>query len=365
MTRIKEVTNYLEQIAPLSSQEDYDNCGLLVGNPEEAISNILVTLDCTEEVVEEAISNGCNLIIAHHPIIFKGLKKLNGKNYVERTVLKAIKNNVAIYALHTALDNSFVGVNAEFAKRLDLINASILQPKEGVLYKLTVYVPKTHVEQVKEALFEAGAGNIGNYSECSFISEGTGTFKPLENSQPFIGQHDAREAVEEMKLEVLVSTHLLSKTINKMLEVHPYEEVAYDIYPIKNKNKFEGAGMIGELKVTLEEVEFFKRLKEIFGTGCIRHTKLLGKPIHRVAVCGGSGSFLIKTALQHNADVYVTADVKYHEFFDAEDRMIIADIGHFESEKFTIELFIAYLKEKFSNFAILKSGINTNPVNYF
>lgn len=364
MCKISQVTSLLEQLAPLSSQESYDNCGLIVGSYSDDVTNILVTLDCTEDVVQEAIDRNCNLIVAHHPIVFGGLKKINGKNYVERAVLKAIKNDVAIYAIHTNLDNAFHGVNAEISARLGLTNTRILQPKSSVMTKLVVYVPISHLELVKNAMFEAGGGTIGNYSECSFATKGIGSYKPLNNSNPFEGKTDVRSEVEEERLEVLVSNHRVGQVIKEMIKAHPYEEVAYDLISLQNLNMYEGAGMIGELKDEVDELVFLKRVKEVFNCGVIRYTKLQNKPIKKVAVCGGSGSFLLKDAKQQDADIYITSDFKYHEFFDAENEILIADIGHYESEQFTSDLIVAKLKENFTNFAVLKTGINTNPIKY-
>lgn len=364
MTTIQQITQYLEKIAPLSSQENYDNCGLLVGNYSDEVINVLVTLDCTEEVVQEAMDRKCNLIVAHHPIIFGGLKKINGKNYVERAILKAIKNDIAIYAIHTNLDNSIHGVNHEIAERLKLINTKILQPKSNVLTKLIFYTPVSHANQVKEAIFLAGAGTIGNYDECSFSTLGKGTYRPLTGSHPFEGNTGSRSEVEEERIEVLVSNHQLNKVVAVMKEVHPYEEVAYDLIALQNNHSFEGAGMIGELENAVSEIDFLKTIKTTFNCGTIRYTKLQNKSIKKVAVCGGSGSFLLKDAIQKKADIYITADMKYHEFFDAENQILIADIGHYESEQFTSDLIVAKLKEKFINFAVLKTGINTNPIKY-
>ncbi len=364
MTTIRQITNFLENIAPLSSQESYDNCGLIVGDASTEVTNILVSLDCTEDVIQEAIDQNCNIVVSHHPIVFGGLKKINGKNYVERTVLKAIKNDIAIYAIHTNLDNTFNGVNAEISKRLGLINLRVLQPKKDTLTKLIVYTPVSHTEQVKQALFDAGAGEIGTYGECSFTVRGTGTYKPLDGSKPFKGEKDIRSEVEEDRVEVLVSNHKLNTVLNALLSAHPYEEVAYDLVPIKNINRFEGAGMIGELPESVNELDFLKIIKNTFACGCVRYTELINKPIKKVAVCGGAGSFLLKDAIASNADVYITGDMKYHEFFDAEGRILIADIGHYESEQYTSDLIVAFLKEKFTKFAVLKTGVNTNPIKY-
>ena len=361
---IKEITKHLEQLAPISSQESYDNSGLIVGNAAQEVQGALLTLDCTEAVVEEAIQLGVNLIIAHHPIVFKGLKKLNGKNYVERTVIKAIKNDIAIYAIHTNLDNYVGGVNAKIGALLGLENLRILAPKKGVLNKITVFVPSEDSEKVAQAMFANGAGNIGNYDECSFESTGKGAFKPLDGANPTIGQVDHREFVSETKLEVLCSTHNTAKVLHAMKSAHPYEEVAHDVIPLANANHFEGAGMIGELSEPIKTTSFLKQLKEKFKTGCVRHTPIVHESIKTVAFCGGSGSFLIGAAKGAGADLYITGDVKYHEFFDAENNLIIADIGHFESEQYTPQLIHEVLKKKFINFALHLSKVNTNPINY-
>ena len=363
--KISEITNHLESIAPISSQESYDNCGLLVGDKNSEISNVLITLDCIETTIDEAIEKKCNLIIAHHPIIFKGLKKITGKNYVERTILKAIKNNIAIYATHTNLDNYMNGVNKKIGEKLGIKKTKILQPSLNTLCKIAVYVPKMHQNHVMEAMFNAGAGNIGHYAECSFSSSGHGTFKASANAKPFVGEIEKRHKEDEIKIELIVSTHQTNKVIQAMLAVHPYEEVAYDIYPLLNQNNFEGAGMIGELDSEISEIEFLQNLKRLFGCNVIRHTSLLNKPIKRIAWCGGSGSFLLAKAIVAKADIFITGDFKYHDFFDADNQIIIADIGHFESEQFTIELLNELIQKKFPKFAPCLTGKITNPVNYF
>lgn len=365
MTLIKDITNYMEQLAPLSLQESYDNAGLIVGDPNEEVKGVLCTLDCTEAVVEEAIQAGCNLIIAHHPIVFKGLKKLNGKNYVERVVIKAIKNDIAIYASHTNLDHVEGGVNFKIAEKLGLQNVKILQPKKNLLKKLVTFVPVEHGQKVLDALYEAGAGQIGDYKNCSFRVEGTGTFRPTGVANPFIGTVDKDEEVKEFRIEVILQAHQEYAILHALKKAHPYEEVAYYLSNLENDLAQVGAGAIGSLDEALEESSFLQYLKESMALSTIRHTPLLGKKIQKVAVCGGAGGFLLNDAIRQGADVFVTADYKYHEFFDTENKIIICDIGHYESEVYTKELIISYLSEKFSNFAILKSQVNTNPVQYF
>lgn len=363
--KLAEITNYLESIAPLNYQEDYDNSGLIVGHSNDEIHAALVALDCTEQIVDEAITKNCNLIITHHPIVFKGLKKLNGKTYVERVVLKAIKNNIALYAIHTNLDHVAHGVSAEICKRLGLENAKTLVPKANLLKKLVTFCPTANATQLRNALFNAGAGQIGQYGECSFNSEGRGTFKAGDNTRPFVGEQGIQHQEAETRIETIFKTQDERKIILALLENHPYEEVAYDIYPLANKLENVGAGMIGWLPNEMEGIDFLNLVKNKMQTKVIRHTALLAKKIKKVAVCGGSGSFLLKNAIAAGADALITADFKYHEFFDAEDQLVICDIGHYESEQFTSNLLIDNIQEKFPNFAIRLTEHNTNPINYF
>jgi dinuclear metal center YbgI/SA1388 family protein len=363
--QIAEITSFLETIAPLSLQENYDNAGLITGHASWNCTGIICSLDATEEVVQEAIENKCNLVVSHHPIIFGGLKKINGENYVEKAVITAIKNDVALYAIHTNLDNVIAGVNGKMADKLSLQNRSILSPKPSMLKKLFTFVPVAEAEKVRAALFEAGAGHIGNYSECSFGAEGTGTFKGGEGTNPFVGEVGERHYEKELKIEVIFPAWLEGRVVKALLKAHPYEEVAYDVVSLDNQHQGLGSGLAGELPEAVDEKTFLGRLKEAFGLTVIRHTAFTGKKVKRVALCGGAGSFLVSKALAAGADVYITADMKYHEFFDANGRMLIADIGHFESEQFTTDLLAAVLQEKFPNFAVLKSKVKTNPVHYF
>lgn len=363
--KLQEIINYLQEIAPPSLQEPYDNSGLLVGNINNEIEKAIVCLDAIEEVVQEAINENAQLVIAHHPIIFSGLKSLTGKNYIERTILKAIKNNIAIYAIHTNLDNVLHGVNKKISDKIGLINTKILVPKTNTLCKLISFVPLVHKDEVLQALFNAGAGNIGNYSEASFSQKGIGTFKGNEDANPTIGEIGEREEVDEYKIEVLLPQYKLSKVLQALLKAHPYEEVAYDIIPLLNQNQETGSGMVGELEEAIPTKEFLNHIKQVFDTQAIKHTALIQPQIKKVAVCGGSGSFLLKDAISAKADIFITADFKYHQFFDADNQIIIADIGHYESEQFTSELLIEKLNKKFSNFAVVFTEINTNPVKYF
>ncbi|NHE59660.1 Nif3-like dinuclear metal center hexameric protein [Cyclobacterium plantarum] len=361
---IKDIISHLESIAPPPYQESYDNSQLLVGNPDSPVEGILCALDVTEAVVEEAKSKGCNLIIAHHPILFKGLKSLTGKNYVERTVIKAIKEDIAIYAIHTNLDAVDQGVNQKIAQKIGLSETRILAPKKGVLTKLTTFIPKEKAGEVLQALYKAGAGNIGNYSHCSFQTEGQGSFLPMENAQPSIGSRGKEEMVTEKRVELMFPSHLQSKIIHELKVAHPYEEVAYYLHPLENEHQDVGSGMIGHLPEPLSGMDFLEHLKKSMGLQVLKHTAILDKKVSKVALCGGAGIFLLGRAIKSGADVFVTADVKYHDFFEADQQILLADIGHYESEIYTKELLKDLLSQKFSNIATYLTNIVTNPISY-
>jgi len=361
---VKDIVQFLEGSFPLSLQESYDNSGLICGRLDQEVHGVLLCLDSLEATVDEAIAKNCQLIIAHHPIIFKGLKKITGISYVERVIEKCIQHRISLYAIHTNLDNHIHGVNGEIANRIGLINRRILRPMTNQLYKLVVFVPKDALSRIDSALFQIGVGSIGNYSECHFRTEGVGTFTPNEQANPTIGSINIREEVAEFRVEYLVPKSLIARALRTLFEAHPYEEVSHEIYPIENQDQRLGAGMIGELPQEIDALTFLKSLKSTFNCSVIRHTEILNKPIKTVAVCGGSGSFLLADAIRSKADIFVTGDFKYHEFFDAENHLIIADIGHFESEQFTPQLLAEKLKEKFTKFAIHLTGLNTNPINY-
>jgi len=363
--KLYEITSFLEDFAPLDYQEGYDNSGLIVGKQGQEITKAIISLDCTEAIIDEAIQSGVNLIISHHPIVFKGIKRFNEADYVERILSKAIKNDIALYAIHTNLDNIQQGVNKRIMDQLGVEKPTILAPKNQILKKLTVFVPEENALQLRNALFTAGAGNIGNYSECSFNIQGTGTFLPKENSNPTLGEIGMRENVQETSIEVIYPSPLERKILIAMFQHHPYEEIAYNIYSLTNSFQEVGSGMIGNLKEAYSSQEFLKFVKERMQVSVIRHTQELNKPIQRIAVCGGAGSFLLKQAIRAGADAFISADFKYHEFFDADEKVMIADIGHFESEQFTQHLLLEKIQNKFPNFAIRITFENTNPVKYY
>ncbi len=361
---IKDVIAILENWAPIAYAEDFDNVGLLVGSIDTSVTNILVTHDALEVTIQEAIDKDCNLIVCFHPIIFSGLKRITGTSYVERVVIKAIQNNIAIYAMHTALDNVAHGVNHGMCTALKLKDTQILIPKKQHIFKLTTYVPSDKADMLKQALFNAGAGQIGQYDSCSFITKGKGSFRPLETANPTLGKKGELHVEDEIQLHLTFEKHLEKQLLKALFETHPYEEVAYEITALNNVHQYVGMGMVGELTESLSEKEFLDLVKNTFSCGGIRHSKFLDKPISKVAVLGGSGAFAIDSAKKIGAQAFITADLKYHDYYKAEDDILIADIGHFESERFTKNLITDYLKKKIANFAVILSVEDTNPIHY-
>lgn len=369
--RIQQVIDFFEELAPLHYAETFDNVGLIVGDKNAVVSSILVSHDTLEEVIDEAIEKNCNLIVSFHPILFSGLKKITGNSYVERVVIKAIKHDIAIFAIHTALDNAWNGVNAILCDRLGLIKPKILIPKKETIKKLVTYVPNTEAEALRQALFNAGAGNIGNYDHCSFSLKGTGTFKPNEEANPTKGQKGKTHLEEETQINITFPAHLEATILKALFKNHSYEEVAYEITTIENTNQKIGMGMIAELPKAQDELSFLKAVKKTLGVGCIKHSGLLNKEIKKVAVLGGSGSFAIDTAKRAGADVFLTGDLKYHDFYKAEKQLLLADIGHYESEQFTKFELVEFITKKITNFApafkrgkVITSEVNTNPIKY-
>jgi len=362
---VSEFCSFFENYFPLEFQEDYDNSGLQLGKSNTEIKGILITLDVTEDIIDEAIDYGDNFILSHHPLIFNELKKIIDANHIEKIIIKAIENQIAIYSAHTNIDNNFNGINHYISKLLKLSNARVLLPASNYLFKLTTYVPESHINEVRKAIFEAGAGYIDNYDMCSFNSQGIGTFRPLKNTKPFIGEIEQINYVNEIKIETIVPKYLLKKVINALIQSHPYEEVAYDIYPLLNKYSKVGSGIIAELNNEIDIFDFFQRIKKTFDIKQIRHSKIIKNNIKKIAICAGSGAFLIKEAIRKKADIFITGEIKYHQYFDAEDKIIIIEIGHYESEKLIKNFFYDFLNEKITKFAIHKSKIDTNPIKYY
>jgi len=363
--KLLDFTSYLDAAVPLSYQEDYDNSGLQVGSPEQEISSALISLDVTEEVLEEAITLKCDVLVSHHPLIFNGIKSITGKSFIERVISKAVKHDIAIYSAHTNLDIFKNGVSRKMAGKMGLKEIKILSPSHNRLLKLVTYIPETHLETVRNALFNAGAGVIGNYDQCGFTTAGTGSFRANDNAKPFIGERGKLHSEKEIRFETILFTHLKEKVIKALLDVHPYEEVAYDLYSLENDNAEIGLGCVGNLAEPVSEDNFLKLVHSAFDARGIRYSGLTGKKVKRVALCGGSGAFLLNSAVSCGADAYVTADIKYHDFFKTEKKLLLVDAGHFETEKFSVEILKDLIIKKFPKFAVRFSETNTNPINYF
>ena len=362
--KIKELVSALERFAPLPLQDGFDNAGLQIGLTEAEATGALLCLDVTEAVLDEAIALGYNLVISHHPLIFKGYKSITGRDYVERCILKAIKNDIVIYSAHTNLDNAQGGVNYKIAEKMGLKNLKVLEPKENCLVKLVTFVPNAQADRVREALFAAGCGSIGNYDSCSYNLKGEGTFRANEGTHPFCGTIGELHYEDEVRIETILPAYKKAEVVKTLLSVHPYEEPAFDLYPLQNDWSQAGAGVVGELAEPETELEFLKRIKKIFEVGCVRHNKLTGREIQKVALCGGAGAFLLPRAIRAGADVFVTGEIKYHDYFGHEDEILMAEIGHYESEQYTKEIFYSIIRDLFPNFALQMSKINTNPIKY-
>jgi dinuclear metal center YbgI/SA1388 family protein len=362
--KIKEIVCALERFAPLPLQDGFDNAGLQIGLTDVEATGALLCLDVTEAIIDEAISLGCNFVISHHPLIFKGYKSFTGKDYVERCIMKAIKNDIVVYAAHTNLDNAQGGVNYKIAEKIGLKNLRFLSEKEDVLLKLVTFVPESHAGIVREALFNAGCGHIGNYDSCSYSVAGEGTFRAGENTHPYCGTIGELHREAELRIETVLPGFRKSAAVKALINAHPYEEPAFDLYPLKNNWVQSGSGIVGELDVAETELDFLKRIKKIFDVDCLKHNKLSGRLIRKVALCGGAGSFLLPCAIATDADVFITGEMKYHEYFGHESGILIAEIGHYESEQYTKELFYSIIKEQFPDMDIYNSKINTNPIKY-
>ena len=362
--KIKQIVSALERFAPLPLQDGFDNAGLQIGLTEAEATGALLCLDVTEAVLDEAIALGYNLVISHHPLIFKGYKSITGKDYVERCILKAIKNDIVIYSAHTNLDNAQGGVNYKIAEKIGLKNLKVLEPKENNLVKLVTFVPYAQADAVREALFAAGCGNIGDYDSCSYNLKGEGTFRAKEGTHPFCGTIGELHHENEVRIETILPSFKKAETIKALLAAHPYEEPAFDIYPLLNDWSQAGSGIVGELDESETELEFLKRIKKTFEVGCLRHNKLKGREIQRVALCGGAGAFLLPQAIRLGADVFITGEIKYHDYFGHEEDILMAEIGHYESEQYTKEIFYSIIRDLFPNFALQLSKINTNPIKY-
>ena len=362
--KISEIISLIEEVAPISLQEEYDNAGMQVGDKNNEATGVLLCIDVTEDIIDEAVQKGLNLIISHHPLLFKGLKNITGKNYIERVVIKAIKNDISIYAAHTNLDNAQGGVNFKIAEKLNLKNVRILSPQKGKLLKFVVFAPIAAADEVREAMLNAGAGKIGNYDMCSYNMVGYGTFRPCDGAEPYCGEVGTMHREDEVRIEVILPDYNKNRVLSAMLKNHPYEEPAYDIIQLENANAYAGSGVIGELNDSMDEIDFLKMVKNIFSVGSVKYSSLTGKKIKRVALCGGSGAFLINDAIRANADIFLTGEVGYHNFFMAEKRILLVEAGHYETEQYTKDIFCDIITKKFPNFAVQYTSVEPNTINY-
>jgi len=362
--KLKEMCSYLDSEVPLSYQESYDNSGLQIGKADSEITSAIISLDVTEEVIDEAIRSCCNLVVSHHPLIFGVIKKISDASTTGRIIIKCIKHDIAVYSAHTNLDIFQNGVSRKMAEKLELKNIKVLSPLGHKLLKLVTYIPVSHLDSVRAALFEAGAGVIGNYDQCGFVTAGTGSFRGNDSTNPFAGKKGERHFEDEYRFETILFSHLKEKVIRALLATHPYEEVAYDLYELENEFYGAGLGCTGEFSEPFEERELLKMISTVFDINGIRFSKLTGKKISKVALCGGSGVSLLPMAIASGADVFITADIKYHNFFDADKKILLVDAGHFETEKFSSEILKDLIMKKFPKFAVRFSETNTNPINY-
>lgn len=362
--KIREVLSAIEQLAPLPLQEGYDNSGVQVGDINQEVRGVLIAIDVTEDVMTEAVRLNCNLVISHHPLAFRSFKSLTGRNYVERCMIKACKHDIVVYAAHTNLDNAVGGVNYELARILGLQQVKILAPQRKVLSKLVTYVPLSHADNVRAVLFNAGAGNIGNYDSCSFNILGEGTFKVGEGTSPFVGEQGVLHREQEVRIEVILPIYKQSEVLNALLAAHPYEEPAYDFYLLENSWAQAGSGIVGTLPEPMEEEDFLYYLKDTLKLSSIQHSTYLGKQIQEVALCGGSGSFLIPNAISYRADIFITGEAKYNDFYDVENKILLATVGHYESEVCTKNIFYNLLSSKFPDLELNLSQFDENPVKY-
>jgi dinuclear metal center YbgI/SA1388 family protein len=363
--KLKELVSCLNKCIPVQMQEAYDNSGLQCGDPQKEINSGLIAFDVTDEVLDEAISKKCNLIISHHPLIFGGIKSLTGAAASEKMIIKAIKNDLAVYSSHTNLDIFPGGVSRRMAEKMGLNNIKVLSPVRNRLLKLVTFVPGSHLSEVSQAVFNAGAGVIGAYDNCSFSAAGTGTFRAGEGTNPFTGNQGTLHQEPEIRFETILFDFDRTPVINALLKAHPYEEVAYDLYRLENDNVQAGLGCTGDLSSPLGEKAFLELAATVFDAQILRHSVLTGRSISKVAICGGAGSSLIKDALNSGADAYITADLKYHNFMDYGSQLLLADPGHYESENCSSEILYELIIKKFPTFALRFSEINTNPINYF
>ena len=366
---VGELIKQIEDWAPPGAAWEKDNVGLQVGSRGDKLKNILLCLELDEEVLKQAIKKKCNLIFTHHPLIFNPIKNLDfEKSKQARLIQHLIKQNISLYSAHTNLDFTRDGVSFELAKSLKLKNVTFLEHEEANQFKVVIFLPAVNVDELSEALFSVGGGVIGNYENCSFRIAGEGTFKGNEDSNPVIGKKGNTEKVEEVRLELIVDSWNLGRIVNAIKKHHPYEEPAYDIYPLKNKNTNFGAGAIGELDKELSEKEFLNFVSKSLKIGKLKYCIGSGKKIKKVAVCGGSGSELLSRAINSGADAFITADIKYHAYHDAEGKILLIDAGHYETEIGSLNIVKKRIEKILSGkdyIKVFKFSGSTNPVKFY
>lgn len=365
--KCKNITRLMDMIAPPSLASSWDNVGLLIGDEEAFVSSLLISLDVNHDVIDEAVESGSNLIITHHPVIFSPIKSLNVKNYRENMIHRIIYNKINVFSAHTNLDASQYGINDFLAKKLGLRDVELLEKSYSEkLYKIAVYVPQGYEDRVRDAMISMGAGSLGNYRGCTFSTEGTGTFMPLEGSAPFIGKKGVMEYVKETRIETIASSDNLDAVVDSMLKAHPYEEVAYDVFSLLKCEKEYGFGRIGYLKSPVSLETLCNVVKQVLHIDSVDVTGPLHKEIKKVAICSGSGGDFIKRAYDAGCDAYITGDIKYHQACDARDMgLSLIDGGHFATENIYMAELYNYMKEQLSrknyDVNIILSKKNSNP----
>ncbi|MBP5687674.1 MAG: Nif3-like dinuclear metal center hexameric protein [Muribaculaceae bacterium] len=361
--KVKEITDAIEAVAPLYLQESWDNSGMQVGDQDSEVTGVVLCTDVREEIVDEAIERGANMIISHHPLLFRGLKKIVGRSYQERIVAKAIKNDITIYCAHTNMDSAVGGVNFKMAEKLGMTGVRVLDPQQGTQRKIVVFVPTEAVAMVEKAMCDAGAGRLGNYDNCTYSMNGEGHYRALDGAEPWAGKVGEKHSEPEVRLEVLVHKALCGRVVAAMIKAHPYEEPAFDIIALENGDKYAGLGVIGDVEPQ-DARGFLEKVKNAFEVEAVRYSGNLDRQVRRVAMCGGAGADFIGLAMSQGADVYITGDMKYHEFQGNEERIILADIGHYESEHYTKEIFYDIISKKNPNFAVDFAKSEKNQVKY-
>lgn len=371
MVTNKEIFSLVEELAPKRLAEDWDNVGLQIGNPHQEVSKVLLTLDLDERVLAEAKEKQVQLIITHHPLFMRGIKTIDSSTVQGRLIKELLVNDITVYSAHTNLDSAAGGVNDVLAEKLNLQHTTVLKINgHQKYYKLVVFVPVDYQEAVGRALGQAGAGWIGNYSDCTFRTEGIGTFRPLSGSNPFLGKHNELEKVEEVRLETIVPAEKLNLAVEKMRAAHPYEEVAYDVYPLYNQGPAYGLGRIGRLPEPLSFADFIQYVKDKLNLSLVRAGGDSNKKISTVALCGGSAADFWPVALARGADVYLSGDIKYHTAQDMlNNGLAFVDAGHYHSELPVIDKLYQYLRERLQQqkaaVELFVAQTDTNPFSYW